>query len=203
MSLRNAVLRTVLALSVVSLAGFATSACKAKVELGPKPDPVPEPPPAPDPVPEPVPEPAPEPAKALDLPGPILFDVGTANLKSESDAPLNVVLEYLQGKPEVTKMRIEGHTDMDDTNLRNMELSKKRAMAAAKWLIAKGVDCNRLVVIGFGEERPVVTPEANADDKAKNRRVDFFPAERKGELIAGKPVEGEPGGQSAGDPCKK
>jgi OOP family OmpA-OmpF porin len=129
MSLRNVVLCTALALSVASIG------CKAEVKLGPKPDPVVEPPPVPDPVPEPAPEPEPEPAKALDLPGPILFDVGTANLKSESDKPLNTVLEYLQGKPEVTKMRIEGHTDMDDTNARNMDLSKRRAMAAAKWLI--------------------------------------------------------------------
>jgi OOP family OmpA-OmpF porin len=203
MSLRNVVVRTALALSVVSLGGVGLTACKAELKLGPKPDPVPEPPP-PDPVPEPPPpEPEPEPAKALDLPGPILFDVGTANLKSESDKPLNTVLEYMQGKPEVTKLRVEGHTDMDDTNQRNMELSKKRALAAAKWLVAKGVDCNRLVVMGFGEEQPIVNPETNSDDKAKNRRVDFVPAERNGSPIAGRPIDGGKGGESAGDPCKK
>jgi hypothetical protein len=57
--------------------------------------------------------------------------------------------------------------------------------------------------VGFGEEAPVVNPETSSDDKAKNRRVDFFPAERNGSLIAGKPLEGNPGGQLAGDACKK
>lgn len=204
MSLRKFVGRAAMVLAVVGLTGVATTACTASVKIGKKPEepPPPPPPPAPEPEPEVKPEPEPEPVK-VDLPGPIRFKVGTAQLESASDEPLGVVLDYMKAKPEITKLRIEGHTDTDDTNARNMDLSKRRAMAAAQWLVAKGIDCNRLVVVGFGEEKLVVSPESSADDKAQNRRVDFIPAERKGKAIANRPVDGGAPGQVAGETCKK
>lgn len=204
MSFRRFAGRAALLVAVVGLAGVGTTACKASIKIGKKPEPEPEPPPPPPP-PPPKPEPPPKmqavPEK-VELPGPIRFKVGTAQLETSSDEPLNVVLEYMKATPEITKLRVEGHTDTDDTNARNMDLSKRRAMAASKWLIAKGIDCKRLVVVGFGEEKLVADPEATADDKAKNRRVDFIPAEKNGKAIANRPVDGGEPGQSAGDPCK-
>jgi OOP family OmpA-OmpF porin len=98
---------------------------------------------------------------------------------------------------------VEGHTDADDTNDRNMLLSKGRAMAVTQWLIAKGIDCKRLLPVGFGEEKPLKTPEKTDLDKQENRRVVFIPAEKNGQAIDGKPLDGGPPGQIAGDPCLK
>ena len=204
MSFRNFATRAALIMTVVGFTGVGTTACKASLKIGdkkPDPPPPPPPPPAPEPEPEPAPEPEPPPVK-VELPGAIRFKVGTAQLESASDEPLGVVKDYLEAKPEITKMRVEGHTDTDDTNARNMDLSKRRAMAAAKWLVAKGIDCKRLVVVGFGEEKLVETPDNTPEAKAKNRRVDFIPAERKGKAIANRPVDGGEPGQVAGDPCK-
>ncbi len=204
MLLRKTASRAAMMVAVVGLAGVGTTACKASVKIGKTPEPAPPPRPAPPPPPPPpAPEPEPEEPVKVELPGPIRFEVGTAKLRPESEEPLNVVLEYMKAKEEITKLRVEGHTDTDDTNARNMDLSKRRAMAAAMWLVAKGVDCNRLVVVGFGEEKPVVVTETSAADKEQNRRVDFIPAERKGKAIANRPVDGGAPGQSAGDPCKK
>lgn len=202
---------------VVALVGFSTSACTVKISSGTAKN-APKPPPAPKATPAPAPAPAPAPVKpkrgklvnfrmnkegGVDLPGPVLFDVGTANLSSGSDTTLQVVVDYMNAKPEVTKMRVEGHTDGDDTNAKNMILSQARAMAVSQWLIGKGVDCKRVLPVGFGEEKPLVTPEKTDVDKQQNRRVVFIPAEKNGKAIAGRPIDGGAPGKIAGDPCLK
>jgi OOP family OmpA-OmpF porin len=200
---------------VIALVGASTAACTVKITSGsdktpPPPPPAVKPPPAaPAPVP-PAPKPKPRVGAVnfkmnreggVDLPGPILFETGSAILRPESETSLAVVIDYLKQKPEVTKMRIEGHTDSDDTNDRNMKLSKDRAMAVSAYLVAKGIDCKRLVPVGFGEEKPLVTPEKSEVDKQQNRRVVFIPAERNGKSIGGKPVDGGAPGQIAGSVC--
>ncbi len=69
----------------------------------------------------------------------------------------------------------------------------------AKALVAKGVDCKRLLPVGFGETKPRAenkTPEG----KAQNRRTTFVNAALRGKAIGGAPLEGF--GKIAGDPCK-
>jgi OOP family OmpA-OmpF porin len=97
-------------------------------------------------------------------------------------------------------MRIEVHTDNTGGSAFNQSLSEKRALEVAKALVAKGVDCKRLVPVGFGETKPRgdnSTPEG----KALNRRTMFVNAGLRGRPIGGMPVEG--GGKLAGDPCAK
>jgi OOP family OmpA-OmpF porin len=135
----------------------------------------------------------------LDLPGPVVFETGSDKLKPESDAVLQIVVDYLNAKPNVTLMRIEGHTDSDGKPAANLELSQKRSMSVARWLVGKGIDCKRLIPVGFGQEKPIAdnnTPEG----KAQNRRTYFVNAQLKGKAIGGMPVDGS--GKPAGDPCK-
>ncbi len=65
---------------------------------------------------------------------------------------------------------------------------------------AKGVDCNRLVAVGFGETRLKITPETTPEDRLTNRRVDFIDAEINHEAIGGLPLDG--GGRIAGNVCQ-
>ena len=136
----------------------------------------------------------------LVLPGSIFFETAKPTLKPESDVALNHVLKYLKAKKHVTKIRIEGHTDTDGKDEDNMVLSKLRAMAVAKWLSVKGIDCKRLVPVGFGETKLKKSPEETPEDKEANRRVDFVNAELNGKAIGGLPVDG--GGESAGNACE-
>ena len=136
---------------------------------------------------------------SLELPGPVVFNEDQATLKPESDAVLELVYKHLR-PPRITKLRIEGHTDTGGDDAHNMELSKARAYAVAKWLVAKGIDCNRLVAVGFGETRLKITPETTPEDRLTNRRVDFIDAERNHEAIGGLPLDG--GGRIAGNVCQ-
>ena len=80
---------------------------------------------------------------------------------------------YIESKPDISKWRIEGHTDTDGSDAGNFTLSQNRAMSVTKWLTAKGVDCKKLVPVGFGESRLLVKDEKTEEDKATNRRVMF------------------------------
>ena len=196
---------------VLSLATFGATGCtvKASGKIGGGEA---KPPPPPPPAPAPAPAPKKKGPKfggikfkvskdgKVQLPGPVLFEVGTARLKPESDAVLDVVDKYLKAKKEITKLRIEGHTDTDGGDGENQTLSEQRALAVSKWLVDKGNECGRLLPVGFGETKLLAMPEATPDDKAKNRRVNFLNAELNGKAIGGLPLDG--GGKIAGDPCK-
>jgi OOP family OmpA-OmpF porin len=142
----------------------------------------------------------------VQLPGPVMFDTGTANLRPESDVVLEVVEDYLNQEKNVNILRIEGHTDADGEAEANYDLSQRRAMAVAQWLVAKGIDCKRLLPVGFGESEPIADNKTE-EGKAQNRRVDFIKASENGKPVTddkGKPlpVDGGPNGRSAGNPCK-
>jgi OOP family OmpA-OmpF porin len=193
------------AIMMVGTAVFA-GGCTAEARIGSGPKepeakpPVETPPPAET-------APAPEPAKPkysveggqLKLPGPVVFETGKATLKPESDEVLQIVHDYLKDKQDITLLRIEGHTDSDGNDDANQRLSEGRALAVAQWLVGKGIDCKRLIPVGFGETKPVAANDT-AENKAQNRRTAFVNAALKGRPIGGMPVDG--GGKVAGDPCK-
>ncbi len=134
------------------------------------------------------------------VPGPVFYETGTEVIKAESEPTLEHVKAFLEAKEYITTLRIEVHTDNSGSGDANQTLSEKRALAVAKALVAKGIDCKRLVPVGFGSNKPVAdngTPEG----MAANRRTEFHNAAIKGRAIGGMPLDG--GGQLAGDPCAK
>jgi OOP family OmpA-OmpF porin len=131
---------------------------------------------------------------------PVLFEAGSDALRPESEAALLEVREALAARTDVTLVRVEVHTDSDGDGAANQALTEKRALAVARRLVALGIDCKRLLPVGFGSTKPVAengTPEG----KAQNRRVVFQAAELRGRLIGGMPADG--GGKVAGNPCEK
>lgn len=125
----------------------------------------------------------------LQLPAPLLYDTGKATLKKQSDASLTFVKQFLDGNPDVTLLRIEGHSDNRGSDKANLKMTGERAVAAARWLIDHGVECSRLIAVGFGETRPIADNNTN-DGRVKNRRIDFVEAAYMGRAINGQPVDG-------------
>jgi len=71
-------------------------------------------------------------------------------------------------------------------------------LPVCKWLVEKGIDCKRLIAVGFGSTKPIASND-NPIDKARNRRIEFIPAALQGKAIGGMPLDG--GGVVSGDPC--
>jgi OOP family OmpA-OmpF porin len=102
----------------------------------------------------------------------INFDTAKATIKPDSDAVLQQVLALLNQNVGL-KLAIEGHTDNAGApTFDNKRLSENRAGAVKFWLIAHGVDADRLDSAGFGDTKPVAD-NATEDGKAKNRRVEL------------------------------
>lgn len=136
----------------------------------------------------------------LVIEAPVLFETGSDTLKAGEQPALQAMKAFLDAKSYVTTLRIESQMDADGDDAANQALSNKRALAAARWLVAQGADCKRLLPVGFGENRPVAANDS-PENKAKNRRTVAFVAALRERAIGGMPLDG--GGLVAGDPCAK
>lgn len=134
----------------------------------------------------------------LKLPGAVQFDTGSDKLRSESDAVLEYVASYLKEKTYVSLLRIEGHSDNQGNAAQAQTLTEKRALSVGRWLVAHGVECKRLLAVGFGASKPVAD-NATPEGRAQNRRISFINAALRGHAIGGMPADG--GGRVAGELC--
>lgn len=102
----------------------------------------------------------------------IFFDVGKAELKNESVSELERILDLLTNNPGI-KLQINGHTDNSGNAETNKVLSLKRAETVIAFLIARGIDFNRLKAVGYGQERPIVSNDDEAGGREINRRTEI------------------------------
>jgi outer membrane protein OmpA-like peptidoglycan-associated protein len=103
----------------------------------------------------------------------IQFEKNQDVIQAESEPILRAVAGILSGHPDLTMVRIEGHTDSQGSAVRNTLLSEKRAQAVRRWLMEKGgIAGARLEARGYGPTQPVA-PNKTAAGRSKNRRVEF------------------------------
>ncbi len=113
----------------------------------------------------------------IDIKDSVYFETSKAIIKPESFGLLDEVAEILANHPELSRVRIEGHTDDRGGADDNQKLSQARAESVRAYLIGKGIAESRLEAAGFGESRPLVKGSGEPV-WSKNRRVDFFIVER-------------------------
>ena len=101
----------------------------------------------------------------------IFFDVGKANLRSESNAELDRLVKLMNDVPSL-KIEIGGHTDNTGSASINAKLSQDRADAVVNYLKGKGVSAARMNAKGYGDSMPVST-NSTAYGRQENRRTEF------------------------------
>ncbi len=116
-------------------------------------------------------------ADRIDITESVHFQTGSDKIMSDSFSLLDEVAKVIIGAPQLTKIRIEGHTDNKGVPSKNLSLSKRRAASVRKYLVAKGVEDSRLTSEGYGQERPIATNDTD-EGRAKNRRVQMVVLER-------------------------
>ncbi|MBP6431111.1 MAG: OmpA family protein [Ferruginibacter sp.] len=129
----------------------------------------------------------------------IAFKTGSYELLPESKEVLAIIKNYLDAKTYISLIRVEAHVDNSGDAEKNQLLTEKRALAISNELVAMGVDCKRLIAVGFGDTKPIAD-NSTIEGKATNRRVSFFNAALRGRLIGGMPADGN--GKVAGEVCK-
>jgi OmpA-OmpF porin, OOP family len=130
---------------------------------------------------------------------PIAFDANASSLQPHGKAALQHVVDYLAAKPFVTALRIESHVHPGASAAADDTLTMERAAAVAAWLVAQGVDCKRVLPVGFGSSKPIAD-NSTQDGRFANDRIVFVNAALDGRPIGGAPLDG--GGRVAGDPCQ-
>jgi OOP family OmpA-OmpF porin len=109
-----------------------------------------------------------------------LFDFNKAVLRPAGKAKL----DELVSKAKAIKLEVilaVGHTDRIGGDAYNQKLSEKRAAAVKEYLVAKGIEANRVYTEGKGEKQPVTGDKCKGNAKTKalidclqpDRRVDI------------------------------
>ena len=98
----------------------------------------------------------------------VFFDFDKYDLRSESRTTLEKQAAWLERNPQV-RVAIEGHTDERGTREYNLALGERRSASIRDYLIALGVDANRMAITSFGKERPVDT-RSSKEAWSVNRR---------------------------------
>ena len=99
----------------------------------------------------PLPKPA---AEKITVAADALFDFDKATLRPEGKAKL----DELVSKAAAIKLEVilvVGHTDRIGSDAYNQKLSERRAAAVKTYLVAKGIEANRVYTEGKGEKQPV------------------------------------------------
>lgn len=101
----------------------------------------------------------------------ILFDYDKYDIRPDARPVLNAAASFLNKNKEINIV-VEGHCDERGTNEYNLALGEKRSKAAKNYLVSLGVSPERMIVITFGEEKPVCS-EQNESCWQNNRRAHF------------------------------
>ncbi|NOQ51531.1 MAG: OmpA family protein [Desulfuromonadaceae bacterium] len=102
----------------------------------------------------------------------VSFDFNSANIKPTFRPPLDKIADILNRYPR-TQIVVVGHTDTIGSEQYNQDLSNRRAIAVADFLVMRGVASSRLGTEGRGELEPRASNDTE-DGRALNRRVEVF-----------------------------
>ena len=109
---------------------------------------------------------------SIEINASLLFDVAKADLNQESTSVLTAVAKVLAA--DTHQIQVEGHTDNQPIKSSvfpsNWELSTARASSVIRLFAENGVGGDRMVAIGYADNRPM-EDNATPEGRARNRRV--------------------------------
>ncbi len=101
----------------------------------------------------------------------LYFDADTSGINIESYEVLNEVYHFLSENEDII-VEIQGHTNNIPPHDYCDTLSTQRAKAVAKYLVAKGIDGERIKYKGWGKRKPVAS-NGTEKGRRKNQRVEI------------------------------
>jgi outer membrane protein OmpA-like peptidoglycan-associated protein len=101
------------------------------------------------------------------------FDFDKATVKADSMDLLTEVANNLIAFEEINQVEVQGHTDSKGSNSYNRRLAQKRVDAVMAILIEQGVEAERLIAVGYGEQC-AIAENSTDEGRATNRRVQFM-----------------------------
>ena len=84
----------------------------------------------------------------------VFFDTDQTTLTGQAQAILDRQVQWLNQYGQYA-FTIEGHADERGTREYNLALGARRAAAVRDYMIARGIQANRMRTVSYGKERPV------------------------------------------------
>jgi len=82
----------------------------------------------------------------------IYYDLDKAEIRYDAALELDKLVELLKANPNI-KMELSAHTDSRHSEEYNLKLSQKRAEAAVKYIVSKGIPEGVITAKGYGESK--------------------------------------------------
>ena len=101
----------------------------------------------------------------------IYFDFDSSRLTTSARTTLEQNAEFMKTNQNVD-IQIEGHADERGGEQYNLALGERRARSVKDYLVALGLDANRISVISFGKTTPKAFGHSE-DAWSQNRRANF------------------------------
>jgi outer membrane protein OmpA-like peptidoglycan-associated protein len=111
--------------------------------------------------------------RELKLKKQVHFTNNSADITPDSSAILEEIADVLNTHADIKGVEVQGHTDNQGEAPYNLKLSESRAQAVVDVLVKLGVDPLRLQAKGYGDTKPLM-PNNTEANKAKNRRVQLM-----------------------------
>lgn len=99
------------------------------------------------------------------------FDLDRAQIRSAEARRLEEHARWLKSHGDMVVL-IGGHADERGSDDYNLRLGERRADAIRQFMIARGVEADRITTASYGEERPVCSAQGESC-WGKNRRAEF------------------------------
>jgi len=106
---------------------------------------------------------------------PIFFEFNKSNVTQQGAFELDKLVEVMKTNDKIA-IFVKSHTDNRGSDIYNLNLSERRALATVQYVLSKGVDSARISGKGFGESEPKVDCKevCTEEEYSLNRRSEFL-----------------------------
>ena len=102
----------------------------------------------------------------------IYYDFNKANIRPDAAIVLDSLVQIMNDNPEIY-IELGSHTDARASDEFNMDLSRRRANSAVKYIIDSGITGERITAKGYGESQLIIRNAQTEGQHQINRRTEF------------------------------
>lgn len=105
----------------------------------------------------------------------IYYDYDDDKIRKDAESSLDSLVSILKLNSRIN-IQLSSHTDCRGANSYNEQLSQRRAESAVNYLIQKGIDPDRLIAKGYGENKLALNckcSDCTDEEHQRNRRTTF------------------------------
>ncbi len=103
----------------------------------------------------------------------VYFGFDLHALSSKARKTIDEIVNYMRSHPH-DEFVLLGHSDVVGDPQYNIDLSKRRVVEVARYIVSKGIDEKLLRLSYYGEQRPAKTNTISKKFQRLNRRVEFL-----------------------------